>query len=398
MIEIKNIEPNVDLIEQDGREIYLVGTAHVSRHSAELVEDVIRRYQPDTVVVELDEPRYQSLKNPDRWKETDIFKVIKDGKSYVLMAQLALAGFQKKLGKNLDVKPGEEMMRAITVAEELGSEVVLADRDVKITLKRAWGRAGLWTMLRIFFAMISALFSSEEMSEEDIEKLKSSDALDTMVAQFSNYLPGVKEALVDERDQYLAEKTNLAPGKRIVSIVGAAHAPGFRESFGKDIDLERLEELPPPKRSLQALTWGVPVLIFALVAYGFVTAGAETSQKMVIAWVLANGILAAVGTMIALAHPLTILTAFVAAPITSLNPAIAAGWVCGLVEAYLRRPKVGDLETIADDITTVRGVWTNSVSRVLLVIMLANLGSSLGTVIGFGKIAALAELQKLFTG
>lgn len=389
MAQITSIEPNVDRIEHDGRVFYLVGTAHVSRASVVLAENIIRRYKPDTVAVELDEQRYNSLLNPERWRETDIFRVIREGKSYLLMAQLALAGFQKKLGNKLDVKPGEEMIAASNVAREMGCDIALIDRNVRITLKRAWSSAGLWSMTKIFFSMLGALFTSEELSEEDIEKLKSTDALELMVEQFSDYLPGVKVALVDERDAYLAEKMRLASGDTVVAVVGAAHVPGIRRRFGQPVDLDQLEELPPPKRSIQLLSWGLPLLILGMIVYGFVNAGVETSTAMMKAWILWNGGLAALGAAAALAHPLTIITAFVAAPITSLNPMIAAGWVCGLVEAMLHKPRIKDLETIADDVSSVRGVWKNRVSKILLVIVLANLGSSIGTIAGFGSIASL---------
>ncbi|MCB0343480.1 MAG: TraB/GumN family protein [Bdellovibrionales bacterium] len=389
MAQISSIEPNVDKIEHEGRVFYLVGTAHVSRSSVELAESVIHRYKPDTVAIELDEQRYSSLLNPERWRETDIFRVIREGKSYLLMAQLALAGFQKKLGNKLDVKPGEEMIAAANAAEEVGASIALIDRNVRITLKRAWSSAGLWSMTKIFFSMIGALFTSEELAEEDIEKLKSTDALELMVEQFSDYLPGVKVALVDERDAYLAEKMRLAPGQTVVAVVGAAHTPGIKRIFGTSIDLEKLDELPPPKRSIQVLSWTLPVIILGMITYGFINAGFETSAQMMKAWILWNGALAAIGAAAALAHPLTIITAFVAAPITSLNPMIAAGWVCGLVEALLRKPRIKDLETIADDISTVRGAWSNRVSKILLVIILSNLGSSIGTIVGFGTIASL---------
>ena len=389
MAQVSNVEPNVDKIEHEGRTFYVVGTAHVSRSSVELAEEVIRRYKPDTVAIELDEQRYSSLLNPERWRETDIFRVIKDGKSYLLMAQLALAGFQKKLGNKLDVKPGEEMIAAANVAQEVGADIALIDRNVRTTLKRAWSSAGLWSMTKIFFSMIGALFTSEELSEDDIEKLKSTDSLELMVEQFSDYLPGVKVALVDERDAYLAEKMRLAQGETVVAVVGAAHVPGIRRLFGEEIDLEELDKLPPPKRSIQAFSWGFPILILGMIVYGFFNAGAETSAEMMKAWIIWNGSLAAIGTIVALAHPLTIITAFVAAPITSLNPMIAAGWVCGLVEAVLKKPRIKDLETIADDVSSVRGAWGNRVSKILLVIIFANLGSSIGTIIGFGTIASL---------
>ncbi len=389
MKQITEIEPNVDLIEQDGRKFYLVGTAHVSDKSADLVERVIRERQPDTVCLELCEARHDALSSPDRWRETDIYSVIRSGRAYVLMAQFALAAFQKKLADELRIRPGEEMLRAMAVAKELGLKISLVDREVRTTLKRAWAKAGFWSLLKIAGSLFTSLFSDEKITEENIEDLKKTDELAMMMDEFSGFLPGVKEALIDERDQYLAARILASPGDTVVAVVGAGHVPGIRQVFGTDIDVAALEELPPPKKSLKVIAWGVPALVFGLVVAGFVVSGRETSEQMVIAWVLANGIAASIGTIIAFAHPLTVVTAFLAAPLTSLNPTIAAGWVCGLTEAWVRKPRVRDLQNIATDITSVRGLWGNRVSRVLLVVILANLGSSIGTFVGVGWAVSL---------
>ncbi len=387
--EHSEIEPNVDLIEHEGRSFFIVGTAHVSKDSAELVEKTIRERGPDTVAVELCESRFESLSNPQRWKETDIYTVIKSGRAYVLMAQLALSSFQKKLADEFGVRPGEEMHRAISVSAETGAELHLADREIRTTLKRAWATAGFWTLMKVLYQTILSTFHAQEISKEDIEKMKTGDELAMVLDEFSGSLPGVKVALIDERDQYLAEKIRNAPGDTVVAVVGAAHVPGIKRAFGAAIDLDVLDELPPPKKIFKVIGWGIPLLVLGLITAGFVTSGRETTEQMVLAWVLANGISASIGTLIALAHPLTIATAFFAAPITSLNPTIAAGWVCGLVEAYLRKPRVADLESIADDLGTIGGIWRNRVIKVLLVVVLANLGSSIGTFIGVGWITAL---------
>jgi len=384
MAQITEIEPNVDLIEQDGRRFYLVGTAHVSSNSADLVERILREHKPDTVCLELCPARHEALSSPDRWKETDIFSVIRTGRAYVLMVQFALSAFQKKLADELRIRPGEEMLRAMAVADELEIEVSLVDREVRTTFKRAWSQAGIWSILKIAASLFSSLFSEQKITKENIEELKKADELTMMMDEFSGFLPGVKEALIDERDQYLAHKILKSPGDTVVAVVGAGHVPGIREVFGTDIDIEALEQLPPRKKSVRIIAWGVPLAVTALVVTGFVFSGRETGEQMVIAWVLANGIAASIGTMIALAHPITIITAFVAAPLTSLNPTIAAGWVCGLTEAWIRKPRVLDLQNVASDITSVRGIWGNRVSRVLLVVILANLGSSIGTFVGVG--------------
>ncbi len=389
MAQITEIEPNVDLIEQDGRRFYLVGTAHVSSNSADLVERVLREHQPDTVCLELCPARHDALSSPERWKETDIFSVIRTGRAYVLMAQFALSAFQKKLADEFRIRPGEEMLRAMAVADELKVEVSLVDREVRTTLKRAWSQAGILSLLKIAASLFMSLFSEQKITQENIEELKKTDELTMMMDEFSGFLPGVKEALIDERDQYLAYKILHSPGETVVAVVGAGHVPGIKKVFGTDIDIEALEQLPPRKKSVRIIAWGVPLAVMALVVAGFVFSGRETGEQMVIAWVLANGIAASIGTMIALAHPLTIVTAFVAAPLTSLNPTIAAGWVCGLTEAWVRKPRVLDLQNVASDITSVRGVWGNRVSRVLLVVILANLGSSIGTFVGVGWAVSL---------
>ena len=389
MSTITSLEDNVDLIESDGRRIFLVGTAHVSNTSAELVERVIREQKPDTVCLELCASRYETLTNPERWKETDLYSVIRSGRAYVLMAQLALAAYQRKLAEEFRVRPGEEMHRAMQVAEETGAQIELVDREIRTTLKRAWAGAGFGALLRMIWSLTLSLFTSEEISEQEIEKLKGSDELAVMLDEFSGALPSVKQALIDERDAYLAEKIHAAPGQTVVAVVGAGHVPGIRRLFGTAIDMAALEQIPPPRRLFRIIGWAVPVLLAGLVIAGFVLSGKETGQQMILAWILANGIAAAAGTIIALAHPLTILAAFLAAPLTSLNPTVAAGWVCGLVEAWVRKPRVRDLENVAQDVTSIRGIWTNRVTRVLLVVILANLGSSVGTVVGVGWIVSL---------
>jgi pheromone shutdown-related protein TraB len=235
----------------------------------------------------------------------------------------------------------------------------------------------------------ASLFRTETVTAEEVEKLKAGDELAMLIDGFSGAVPGVKTALIDERDQYMSAKILAGPGRCVVAVVGAGHVPGIKRLFGSAIALDELEKVPPPKRALKVIGWGVPALLLVLVASGFFIAGRETGQQMIVAWSLANGISASIGTALALAHPLTIIAAFVAAPITSLNPTIAAGWVCGLVEAYLRKPRVVDLENVADDLGSIRGIWGNRVIKVLLVVVLANLGSSLGTLLGISWIISL---------
>ena len=392
MEAIQNESSDITRIDlPENRQITIVGTAHVSRKSVELAEEIIREVAPDSVAVELCEPRFQSLRDPDRWKNTDIVQIIKEGKAYVLLVQLVLAGFQRKLGDHLQVKPGEEMMQAVTVAEELDIPVSLVDREVKITLKRIWGNLGLWSTIKVIGAMIGALFTTKEIDSEEIERLKSADALEELMKDFSDALPGVREALIDERDMYLAQKIKDTPGDSIVAIIGAGHVPGIKKWIHQDIALAPLEELPKPKKIRKVIAWSIPVLVAALIIYGFFSSGAETSIDMITAWVVINGVMGALGALLAGGHVITVLTALIASPFTSLNPFIAAGWVAGLVEASFRKPRVSDLEHIADDISTVRGAYRNRVSKILLVVCLTNLFGSIGTFIGLERIVHFAR-------
>ena len=373
---------NVDRLALGDRTVVLVGTAHISKSSVALAESVILEERPDAVAVELCESRYRSLKEPDRWKNTDIYSVIKEGRAYVLMSQLVLAAFQKKLGTHLDVKPGAEMMQAVQTAEQIGAEVVLADRDVKVTLKRTWASLGLWSMLRIISAMLAGLFTSERLDEHEIERLKSADALEEMMAEFSDRLPDVRTALIDERDQYLAAKIAAAPGKKVVAIVGAGHVPGIKRWIYKRIDLQAIETIPPPRALRRVIGLAIPLLVIGLIAAGFMTSGSDRGWDMILKWFWATSLMGALGAIIALAHPLTILSVAIAAPLKPLHPFIATGWIAGLVEASIRKPRVIDLERVADDVVSERGIWKNRVSRVLLVIITVNLCGLAGSVLG----------------
>lgn len=382
---------DVQVLEIDGRTFFLVGTAHISKASADLAEEVVRAVNPDSVAVELCESRHESLQDPDRWKNTDVLSVIRSGRAYVLMAQIMLAGFQKKLGKKLEIKPGAEMMRATAVAKELGIKTVLADREVRLTLKRTWAALGFWSTIKLVFMMIIGLFKEHDIDEEEIERLKSADALEELMRDFSESLPGVRTALIDERDQYLAAKIFDAPGDTVVAIIGAGHLKGVTEWLGKDINTEALEEIPPRRLLPRLIAWGVPVLVLALIISGFIFSGKDTGIEMIALWFWINACLGALGAAVALAHPLTVLTAFLASPFTSLNPMIAAGWVAGLTEAALRKPRVGDFETIADDVVTLQGLWGNRLSKILLVVALTNLFGTLGTVLGIVGIGNAAS-------
>ncbi len=374
---------NLTHLKFNEKEFILVGTAHVSKESARLAKSVIEEEKPDTVCVELCQSRFQAIRQKDRWQDTDIIKVIKEKNSFLLLSNLLLASFQKRIAKQFDVKPGEEMITAITTAESTGAQIHLADRDIRTTLSRTWRVMGFWSKIKLVFQLMLSLGQLDEIKEEDIEKMKQQDVLETLLAEVGKSLPALKSIVIDERDQYLAEKIRTAPGNKIVAVVGAGHIPGIQKYWDSDIDTRALEQLPPKGKSIGILKWLIPVAIVGLFIAGFFYGGTKAGTDMIIWWILANGILAGVGAIIALAHPVTILASILAAPLTSLNPMIAAGWVSGLVEAFSRKPKVKDLERLPEDILSVRGFWKNNVTRILLVVVFTNLGSSLGTFIAF---------------
>ena len=373
----------VTRLEKGDSVYYVIGTAHVSASSVTDVEDVIEKIRPETVVVELCESRFEAMSNPDRWKKMDIYKVVKEGKGMLLVVNLLLSSFQRKIGDKLGVKPGAEMMRAITLAEDQGANMVLGDRDVQITLKRTWGGLGFWEKTKLFGSILGSTFSGgeEEVDEAELEKLKESDVLSGLLEDVGKAYPAVKQRLIDERDLWLMDSIYRAEGKTVVAVVGAGHVPGIVKHWGTTIDRAELSSIPEKKNWLGPLIkWGVPSIMIAAFIFGF--AKSDAGWDAVSIWFLANGILSGLGAAIALAHPLTILAAFVAAPFTSLNPTIAAGWVSGLVEALLRKPKVEDCEALGEDTTTLKGWYRNRITRVLLVVVLSNFGSMLGTWIG----------------
>jgi pheromone shutdown-related protein TraB len=383
----KTLAGSVSRITTGGKEVYLVGTAHVSRESVKDVRETCEKLKPETVCVELCAARYKTLVKQDAWKQMNIFKVIREKKAVFLLAQLIMTAFYRKLGEQLGVQPGAEMLEGVKVAEELGSELVLADRDIEVTLKRVWGHLNWWNKLKMTGQLLASLLLAEKIDEEMIEDMKNRDQLEALLESFGKSFPEVKKRLLEERDIYLAQKIREAPGDMIVAVVGAAHVPGIEEHIGREETLAPLMEVPPPSKVPAMLKWGIPALILALLIGGFLKSGAQHSVQSIYIWVLVNGTLSALGAAAAFAHPVTILSAFLGAPLTSLNPMIAAGWVAGLVQAWVKKPTVADLEDLPNAISSARGFWMNPVSRILLVVVLANVGSALGTFIAGSWIA-----------
>jgi pheromone shutdown-related protein TraB len=373
-----SLPERVSHVKVDDKDVYLVGTAHLSLESVQDVRTTVEQVRPDAVCVELCKARHQAMTQADTWSKMDIFKVIRQKKAVFLLAQLIMTSFYRRLGEKLGVKPGAEMLEGIRLAEQTHAELVLADRDIEITLKRVWGYLGFWNKLKLAAQLLTGIFTHEEIDEEMIESLKQKDQLESVMAEFAGQFPQIKERLIDERDTFLAQKIRSAPGKTIVAVVGAGHVPGISAQIQQERSLDELMELPRVSIWPRLAKWGLPLLILALLVYGF-TKGTEHGFRSICIWFAVNGTLSAVGAALALAHPLTILSAFLAAPFTSLNPFVAAGWVAGVVQAVIKKPKVSDLEALPEAIATMKGFWMNPVTRILLVVALANLGSVLGT-------------------
>lgn len=387
-MSFENLPDSVTIVEEGDKRFFLVGTAHVSQESVEDVRRTVEIVQPDSICVELCAARHQAMTRRDDWKKMDIYKVIKEGKAVFLMIQLVLQAFYRKIGDKLGVQPGAEMMEGVRLAGQTGAHLVLADRDVQITLKRVWGFLGFWKKTQLLTQLLASIFADDDVDKAMIEDMKKSDQLASIMGDFAEKYPQIKERLIDERDVYLAQKIRNAPGTTIVAVVGAGHVPGMQKHFGREIDLGPLEELPPPSRWSNFWKWGLPGFFVVLLAVGFFRGGASTSMDAVSIWVMVTGLGAALGSAAALGHPLTILSSFLAAPLTTLHPIIAAGWVAGLVQAWIKKPTVSDLEDLPTSVMTVKGFWINPVSRILLVVIFANLGATIGVFISGSWIAA----------
>ena len=370
---------NIHRLTLGGREIILIGTAHVSRDSAELVEKVISEERPDVVCVELCKARFDAIMQKDKWHETDIVKVVREKQTSLLLFQLIMLSFQKKIAQQFNITPGEEMIRAISKAKEIGAEIVLADREIRVTLLRAWRKMSFRSKVKVIPEMIFSLFSTHEITEEEIEQLKKHDVLEIALQTVGEKLPDLKSTLIDERDQYLAHTISHAPGRKIVAVVGAGHVPGVINNLGREIDMEAINKIPPPGLWSKLAGWVFSAAVIGLFIAGFFYSGSQASMNMIKWWVVITATCSAVGALILLAHPVTIAASAIAAPITALHPLIAAGWVAGLAEATIRKPQVKDFLDLTNDITSIRGFFRNKITRILLLVAFVNITTSIGT-------------------
>jgi pheromone shutdown-related protein TraB len=390
--DIDEVENNVHKISfSTGKTVYLIGTAHVSENSAQLVEDKIKEIKPDTVCIELDEQRFLSITQKKRYEDLDIFEIIKKKQLFFFIGQFVLSSFQKKISEKTGSRPGEEFIRAINLAEDHGYKLQLIDRNIGITLKRAWRLTPFKDKFKFFGSLLFT--ESGEFDNLNIEDLKKKDAIEALVESFSKELPETKKVLIDERDLYLTHGIQNKSGKITIAVVGAGHVPGILKNIQTSVSDElknQIDFIPSKSIAGKIIPWTIPLIIMIFFAAGFFFGKENVAKEFIFVWIMANGILTVIGSILALAHPITIAVAFVAAPITSLNPTIGAGMVTALVQAMLVKPRVKDFEQLNGNTLKIRDWWSNRLTKIFLVFVLSSIGSSIGTFV------AMPALLKFF--
>lgn len=390
---MESVQDIIKTVQVNGTTITLVGTAHISQKSVDLVEEKIRTGEYDCIAVELCPPRLQNLVEKSMWKNLDIYQVLRQGKGSLLLVNLALSAYQKRLAEKIGVEPGQEMVKAIELSKEYGLPLEVVDRDITTTLQRIYQGVSFWQKLKLFSSLVASIFVGEEVTEQQVEDLKEGDMLHSLVEEFGEVLPSVKKVLIDERDQYmvgkLVEMAKASDGpKNILAMVGAGHLVGMLPTFENPPGPEAMAELdekPPPSKTGYYIGWGIGLFILSMFGVGYIRSP-DLGAELILQWFVINGGLSALGAALAFAHPLSILAAFLAAPLTSLNPTIGAGMVVGIVESYIRKPKVADFESMREDIAHFSMWWKNGVIRVFLIFFFANLGSAAGTFIAGSSI------------
>lgn len=381
---------DVTTIQHDQKTILLVGTAHISQESANLVEEIIATEKPDMVCIELDEKRFDALSKRQRWENLDLKQVVRNKQLSTLMVNLILSSYQKKLGGQLGVLPGTELLAAAQAAEKENIPVCLCDRNIRVTLRRAWHATSFFKKSYLLATLFASMFDKTQLDEEKLSELRRKDVLSELMDELGRTFPDTKRALIDERDIYMAEKIKEAEGRRVVAVVGAGHAAGIEQILHQDNShlMDEISTIPPVSKMWKVLGWSIPVLIILSILLIGMKQGMGEAGANALYWVLANGIPSAIGALFALAHPATIFSAFAAAPITSLTPVIGAGYVCAFVQILTKPPVVREFECVGEDISSLTGWWKNKLLRVFLVFILTGLGSSIGTWVGGYRIVS----------
>lgn len=389
------LRPHVTTLHHEGKTIHVLGTAHVSKQSVDDVEALVDAVKPDTICVELCASRLAALSDVDRWKKLDIFQVFKEGKSLFLLANLAVGAYQRRLGQELGVMPGQELLAGVECAKRTGAELVLADREVNITLKRTWGRLSLWKKSQLLSAILGSLFErapkhGEEVTAQTVEDLKDKANLTAMMEEFARALPEVKAPLIDERDLYLVSNVREAPGKTIVAVVGAGHVAGMAKNIATPVDRKVLDELPKPSWWSGLFKWLIPAILIGTFILGLYNTEGAAFADMLMAWVLPTALFSGIATLLVGGKWQSILTALLCSPITTIHPLVASGMIVGPVEAWARRPTVDDLGNIHRDVQSIRGFFRNRFTRTLIVTVAATLGSAIGAWVGLSWVVSIA--------
>ena len=377
-------ESDVHVVEVGGRTLYLVGTAHVSQRSVDLVREVIEREKPDTVCIELDEGRFEALSQEKKFQEQDLREVLKNKQLATLILNMILGSYQRRLGMQLGVTPGSELMEAARAAEDHEIPISLCDRDVRITLRRAWQSLGWRQRLRLVAELAASLFEDTAVSEEELARIREQDVVTEVMNELGRLMPDLKRVLIDERDAYLAHEILETEGDRIVAVVGAGHVEGMKGRLLRDerTDLDAICEIPESSGLLKVIGWAIPFVIVASIAAIGWTQGAAAAGENAVIWFLANSIPAGLGAILALAHPATILAAAISAPFTSLSPLIGAGYVASFAQLWAAPPRVADFGTVGDDLSDPKRWWQSRLMRIFLVFLFTTVGSLIGTYAG----------------
>ena len=388
-------QDDVHLVRVGEREIWLVGTAHVSQRSVDLVRAVIERERPDVVCIELDAGRYEALSQEKRFAEQDLREVMRKKQLATLMLNLILASYQRRLGLKLGVAPGSELLEAARVADRLGIPIALCDREVRITLRRAWRSISWWQRVALLAELASSVFESPDVSEDELARLRNQDVVSEVMNELGRLMPDLKRVLIDERDAYLAHKILEADGRRVVAVVGAGHVEGMKDRLerGERADLAEIEAVPGESVAWKIAGWSIPAVIIGSIAWIAIAQGPRAAGENVMIWFLANAIPSGIGAAIALAHPMAIAAGALSSPFTSLSPLIGAGYVAAFAQLWSRPPLVSDFATIGDDLAVPKRWWKSRLMRIFLVFVLTTAGSMLGTWVG-----GLGVLRNLIEG
>lgn len=388
-------QDDVHLVRVGDREIWLVGTAHVSQRSVDLVREVIERERPDVVCIELDAGRYEALSQEKRFAEQDLREVMRKKQIATLMLNLILASYQRRLGLKLGVAPGSELLEAARVADRLGIPISLCDREVRITLRRAWRSISWWQRVALLAELASSVVESPDVSEDELARLRNQDVVSEVMNELGRLMPDLKRVLIDERDAYLAHKILEAEGRRVVAVVGAGHVEGMKGRLerGERADLAQIEAVPAESVAWKIAGWSIPAVIVGSIAWIAIAQGPEAAGENVLIWFLANAIPSGIGATIALAHPMAIAAGALSSPFTSLSPLIGAGYVAAFAQLWAQPPLVSDFATVGDDLAVPKRWWQSRLMRIFLVFVLTTVGSMIGTWVG-----GLGVLRNLIEG